>query len=80
MKLARLGRALGFGAGVGLLVICWNLVFLGVGALGSWVAASLNVDFFWGLNLVLAAIGFAGGSVYRWMRLGEIPARQRSPT
>lgn len=80
MKLDRLGRALGFGFWVGFFVICWNLVFLGVGALGSRVAAFLDVDLFWGVNLVLAAIGFAGGSVYRWVRLGKIPAGQRSPT
>jgi len=78
-KLARLGRALVFGAWVGFCVICWQLVFLGVGALGSWVAASLNMDFSWGLNLVLAAIGFAGGSAYWWVRLGKIPAKQGSP-
>jgi hypothetical protein len=79
-RLTRLGHALLFGAWMGLCVICWHLIFLVVGALGRWVAASLSVDFSWGLNLVLAAIGFAGGSVYRWLRLGEIPARQRSPT
>jgi membrane protein DedA with SNARE-associated domain len=78
--LTRLRRALLFGAWVGLCVICWHLIFLVVGALGGWVAASLNVDFSWGLNLVLAAIGFAGGSVYWWLRLGEVPDKQRSPT
>jgi hypothetical protein len=76
--LTRLGRALLFGAWVGLCVICWHLIFLGVGALGGWVAASLNVDFSWGLNLVLAAIGFAGGSVYRWVRLGGISFKEGS--
>jgi uncharacterized membrane protein YGL010W len=79
-RLARFGRALLFGAWVGLGVICWHLVFLGVGALASWVAAFLDIDFSWGLNLVLAAIGFAGGSVCWWVRLGEIPAKQGSPT
>ena len=78
--MTRLGRALLFGAWMGLCVICWHLIFLGVGALGRWVAASLGVDFSWGLNLVLAAIGFAGGSVYRWVRLGGIPFKQGSPS
>jgi hypothetical protein len=40
----------------------------------------LNVDFFWGLNLVLAAIGFAGGSVLWWVRLGKVSAKQGSST